>query len=111
MERFAKGSVVVVPFPYSDLSQNKTRPALVLGYSQYSDLLLCQITSRPFSDPRAISITNTDFQKGSLPRNSFIRPLKLFTASQDIIICEMGILKKPNLEKVIFNLIQFLKNE
>ena len=40
------GEVVVVPFPFSDLTQTKRRPALVLADLDGDDLILCMITSR-----------------------------------------------------------------
>ena len=46
MARFVKGDVVVVPFPFSDLSQAKRRPALVISVLEGDDLILCQITSQ-----------------------------------------------------------------
>ena len=45
MERFIKGDVVVIPFPFSDLSQSKKRPALVITSLSGEDLILSQITS------------------------------------------------------------------
>ena len=45
MARFVKGDVVVVPFPFSDLTQTKRRPALVIANLSGDDLILCQITS------------------------------------------------------------------
>ncbi len=47
MAEFVKGDVVVVPFPFSDLTQAKRRPALVIATLAGDDLILCQITSRP----------------------------------------------------------------
>jgi mRNA interferase MazF len=46
MGRFVKGDVVVIPFPYSDLSASKKRPALVLADLEGDDIILCQITSQ-----------------------------------------------------------------
>lgn len=46
MERFVKGNVVVVPFPFSDLTQAKRRPALIIAELEGNDLILCQITSQ-----------------------------------------------------------------
>ena len=54
MARFVKGNVVVVPFPFSDLSQAKRRPALVLTSLEGDDLILCQITSQQIRDQYAI---------------------------------------------------------
>lgn len=45
MERFVKGDVVVVPFPFSDLTKAKRQPALVIADLEGDDLILCQITS------------------------------------------------------------------
>ena len=50
MERFVKGNVVIIPFPFSDLSDSKRRPALVLADLQGNDIILCQITSQNSSD-------------------------------------------------------------
>jgi hypothetical protein len=46
MGRFVRGDVVVTPFPYSDLSDSKKRPALVAAALKGDDVILCQITSR-----------------------------------------------------------------
>ncbi len=54
MGTLATGSVILVRFPFSDLSQSKLRPAVVLADCGRDDWLLCQITSNPYSDPRAI---------------------------------------------------------
>jgi mRNA interferase MazF len=45
MARFVVSNVVIVPFPFSDLSESKRRPALVLAVLTGDDLILCQITS------------------------------------------------------------------
>ena len=44
----AAGEVVVVPFPFSDLTQSKVRPALCLADAGRGDRVLCQITSQPY---------------------------------------------------------------
>ena len=81
------GSVVLIPFPFSDLSQSKLRPAVVLASAARGDWILCQITSRPWGDPRAEPLNSGDFASGGLrlasscgPQNSsprtrvFLRP-------------------------------------
>jgi len=42
------GAVVLVRFPFSDLSQTKLRPAVVLADADRGDWILCQVTSKPF---------------------------------------------------------------
>lgn len=46
MGKFVIGDVVVVPFPFSDLSASKKRPALVVATLSGDDVILCQITSK-----------------------------------------------------------------
>jgi len=53
------GAVVLVPFPFSDLSQAKLRPAIVLADVGRDDWILCQITSNPYGDPRAVPLART----------------------------------------------------
>jgi mRNA interferase MazF len=84
------GTVVVVRFPFSDLRSSKLRPALVLAALERGDFILCQITSNPFSDPRAVRLEKEDFDVGSLPRVSYVRPGKLFTANAGIVEGSVG---------------------
>jgi len=65
-----------LPFPFSDLSHSKFRPALLLGEVGRGDWIACQITSNPFADPRAVEITDADFTSGGLQRVSYVRPGK-----------------------------------
>jgi mRNA-degrading endonuclease toxin of MazEF toxin-antitoxin module len=110
MGTLAAGSVVSVPFPFSDLSQSKIRPALVLAGIERNDWILCQITSNPYSDPHAVTVTDESFSKGSLQRISYVRPGKLFTANEQLITVEIGSLKKEALEKVIDAVIAILQS-
>jgi mRNA interferase MazF len=87
------GSVVLVPFPFSDLSQAKPRPAVVLASGDRNDWVLCQVTSKPYGDRRALELCDSDFAAGGLRISSFVRPAKLFTAHQSLIVAEVGKLK------------------
>jgi len=109
MGAFARGSVVLVRFPFSDLSHSKMRPAVVLVESGRGDWLLCQITSNPYSDSRAVELTDTDFQSGSLRLTSYARPTKLFTAHQSLISSEVGVLHDESLTRIIDALIELLQ--
>lgn len=88
----AAASVVLVPFPFSDLSKAKLRPAVVLANAGRGDWILCQVTSNPYGDPRAIPLTDSHFQTGSLRLASFVRPAKIFTAEQTLILAQVGLL-------------------
>lgn len=73
MGTFTAGSVVLIPFPFSDLSRTKLRPAVVLATLDKGDCILCQITSQPY-DSQSIELTQQDFAGGSLQRVSYPAP-------------------------------------
>ncbi len=100
MGNVVKGQVVVVGFPFSDLSQTKKRPALVLAEVEYGDLLLCQITSKTYGARNAVEITATDFASGSLPLTSYARPSRLFTAEPSLVQSTAGQLTEAKRKEV-----------
>jgi len=101
LERFIKGDVVVVPFPFSDLTASKKRPALVITTLKGDDIILCQITSKWAKDEYSIELKNTDFERGELPHISFIRPNRIFTADKDIILKCVGHIRKEKFKEVL----------
>jgi len=103
VERFVKGDVVVVPFPFSDLSTVKRRPAL--------DVILCQITSQQIRDPCAVGISDTDFTEGTLRKPSNVRPNRLFSASTNLILYRAGRLNNQAVASVIDRIIGILQAE
>ena len=66
MDRFVKSEVVVVPFPFSDLTRSKRRPALVVAVVPGDDLILCKITSRGRNDTDAVALNDSDLATGGL---------------------------------------------
>jgi mRNA interferase MazF len=82
------GEIVVILFPRTD--SEKRRPALVIADLPGADLILCQITSRAHSDAFAVPLTNSDFERGELPQPGFIRPQRLFSVEQHVILHSVG---------------------
>ena len=105
------GSVVLVRFPFSDLSQTKLRPALVVARVGNQDLLLSQITSNPYGDELSQRLTDVDFQSGSLRTTSYARPGKLFTASQNLVVGVVGQLHFTAFHRVVHALIRLVDLE
>lgn len=90
MGTFTAGQVVIVHFPFSDLTASKLRPAVVLAEAGRGDWILCQITSKSYGDTRAIPVDAADFVRGSLRLASYARPGKLFTAHTSLVAGEIG---------------------
>ena len=100
MEEFVKGDVVVLPFPFSDLSKSKKRPALVVADLQGDDIILCQITSEARIDNYSIVLSNSDFKKRSLNLTSMVRPNRLFTADKSIILYKIGSINESKIKEI-----------
>ena len=78
--------IVLIPFPYSDLTGIKQRPALILSneaVNKTQDLICCLITSNPSKE--GILIKNNCFEKGRLPLKSWVKPHRIFTIHTSII--------------------------
>ena len=109
MARFVKADVVVLPFPFSDLSQTKRRPALVVAEAGGNELLLCQITSQAVRDRHAVVLNVTDFQAGSLNKQSNVRPNRIFTADAGLIVYSAGRLLATKTSEVVEKLVALLR--
>ena len=92
---------MLVKFPFSDLSQTKLRPALVLAEVEYGDVLLCQITSKTYGDRNAVAVDQADFKSGSLPLASYARPGRILTAADALIVRTLGELEEAKRQEIV----------
>jgi len=110
MGEFVKGDVVVLPFPFSDLSSSKKRPALVVALVEpYNDVILCIITSKNRQDVSSIPLMQADFVAGSLSQDSNVRPNRLFTADATIILRTAGKLNEEKMGEVVDEIVQIVR--
>lgn len=105
----AIGAVVLVRFPFSDLSRSKLRPAVVLADAGRGDAVLCQVTSKSYGDERAVTIESTDLATGSLRVTSFVRPGKIFTANEAIITTTVASLTPDSFTRVLDSVVHLLR--
>ncbi len=110
MVALAVGTVVLVPFPFSDLTETKLRPAVVLASTSRDDWILCQITSNPYGDSLAIRLDDNSFSVGSLLRISYARPGKLFTANSSLISTQVGNLDGSVFGEIVEALVRLLQS-
>jgi mRNA interferase MazF len=109
MARFVKGDVVVVPFPFSDLTQVKRRPALVVTALEGDDIILCQITSQATKDQYALAMSDNDLETGALKQPSHIRPNRIFTMDRGIILYTIGRLKPDYFSRVVEQVVKIIR--
>lgn len=98
----------MVPFPFSDLSGSKKRPALVVANLPGDDLILCQITSQPYDRTYSIPLGHEDFENGGLKNISFARPDKLFTGDSQMVEKSVAHLVPSAMDKVTKSIIQII---
>ena len=78
------GDVVLAPFPFTDLSQVKIRPAGVLANVGMQDWVLCEITSSSQVRGQYVAIGHGDMAAGRLKLESWARPDRLTTLNETV---------------------------
>lgn len=109
MGAFAAGAVVLVPFPFTDLSSSKLRPAVVLASIERGDLVLCQVTSNAYADARAVQLVGLDYAQGALNQISYARPGKLFTANDSLVVKQIARLTPHATTRIVNAVIRLLR--
>ncbi len=95
------GDVVLTPYPFTDLSQPKTRPAVVIADAGMSDWIVCQITSRASQSVLQIEIGRGDMQTGNLRVVSYARPDRLITLNDSVFQRTVGHLTNTKLNEIL----------
>lgn len=109
MGTFAVGDVLLARFPFSDLSHAKLRPVVVVGLSEFENLIVAQITSQTPDINNSLRISFKDIAGGGdlLHKDSYIRTSKVFTTDPSLIIRQLGKLTpqvKRNLYKQLIDI-------
>ena len=98
-------SIVLIPFPYSDLSGAKKRPALVISSSEFNinhdDVICCLITSNPEEAKHSIKIVNKDMETGHLEFESKVKSYRVFTVNRRLIYRILGKLNSTKTKLII----------
>jgi len=98
---FQRGDVVLVPFPFTNLSAQRVRPAVVVSTPEYEhqtgDIIVAQITSRQRNLPTDYALQ--DWQEAGLLRPSIVRA-KLATISASLVQFRTGRLSERDMKEV-----------
>jgi mRNA interferase MazF len=95
MNKFNQREIVLIPFPYSDLTGSMLRPAIIisnLNLNKSQDRLCCLITSQPTKD--GLLINKKSFEYGKLPLKSWVKTYRVFTINENIIkkkLCKVNV--------------------
>lgn len=107
--------IVLLIFPFSNLSASKVRPALVISNNQYNakfeDLIAVAMTSNLKTRGHSILVTDEDLEEGKLIVNSKIKPDKIFSASQKLVRTKIGRIEKKVYDQVIEALLDVVRRE
>lgn len=109
MGKFIKGDVVVIPFPFSDMTRTKRRPALVAADIPGEDIILLQITSKTLKDTYAVELNPSDFIEGNLHQTSSIRPNKIFTFDEKMVLYKAGRISDEKILEVADRIVKIFR--
>ncbi len=110
MERFVRGDVVIINFPFSNLLRLKRRPALILKIPKGDDVIVSQITGKSYEYPVEIIIDKNDFKYGELRVTSYLRIDKIFSLEKSLIAYKIGSLKQEKFDLILNEICDFLKS-
>ncbi len=116
MERYMKGDLVLIPFPFSaeeSFAEEsfKVRPALVpasLPYASGTDYLVCIVTTQNAPDPYRLSLSNRDMENGTLDQICYLRPTYPYTVAEQQIKRVVGRITPAKLRKALQTLTRIL---
>ena len=92
------GDVVLAPVPFTDLSQTKIRPALVLADVGMGDWVVCEMTSQGRRGD--IPIAQADMRRGHLRGDGWVRPNRLNTLSDEVFRRTIGAVSSAKLAEI-----------
>ncbi len=107
--KYSKADLVLVNFPFSDLSSIKTRPALVIKDLSEYDVLVAQITSKinPEFEKYETFVSQKDCNN-SLRLDSIIRCDQLFTLDKNLVIKKLGFISNKSVISEVFSKLKLM---
>lgn len=109
---YEQRDIVLIPFPYSDLTGSKLRPALIVSnqhLNKTEDRICCLVTSKPTQE--GIGIEKRDFEEGKLPFKSWIKAHRIFTIDEKIIKKKLCKIKNNFYKKILAEIQRYLDKE
>jgi mRNA interferase MazF len=108
--KYNKGDVVLVSYPFTNLKQSKVRPAILLRDQFQEDILVCPISTRIKVKSYELIITDEDYDGRILPVPSCIRTHNLFSLHASLVQQKVTRLSDGALQKLLNLVTQFVNN-
>jgi len=109
MTAYKRKDVILVPFPFSDLSYSKKRPALVLVDIPDRDELICMMLTSTLSIDSQVDIPIKAIEKAGLPKPTVARLSRLFTLKQSLVNKRIGFMDNEEFNIIIDKLVELFK--
>ncbi|MGI9567389.1 MAG: type II toxin-antitoxin system PemK/MazF family toxin [Nitrosopumilus sp.] len=110
--KLERGDIVLVPFPFTDMSQSKLRPVLIISNVSYnkasSNFVCCGITSNLNNKKNSILLDNVDMKSGELVKKSRIKFDNIFTLQKDLAVKKIGQINSKKLKNTINSIIKLI---
>lgn len=115
MTIYKPGEVILVPFPFTDLTTAKQRPALILSSAAFNkrqrDVIVAAITSH-FEDSAKnfeYRLDESEQRDAGLPKPSAVKLGKIVTIDQRLIRKIIGRISKPAMQQILTRLHMILR--
>lgn len=102
-----KGDIVLISFPFSDLTGKKLRPALILCSSS-QDISVCFVTTQ-FHWKGEFDFEINPSRKNGLKKSSIVRINKFATLDKELVIGQLETLEQNYIQKLNHGLIRVLQ--
>lgn len=112
MTAYKKWDVILVPFPFTDLSSAKRRPALIVSpdvYNARKDVVIAYVTSQINAPLRFGEYQLQNWKQAGLPKPSLVK-MKFATINKTIIVKTIGQLENTDREEIKKILLSFFKS-
>ena len=106
--KFRKFDIVLTLFPFTDLTNAKKRPALVVKDLEGENIIVCQITTKKHSLAKYGAQLKKDFCEGDIRFDSYVYADIIVTLHEKIIEKKIGFVKDTNVRKLIDDKLRLL---
>ena len=111
MTTYNQKDIVLVPFPFSELTYAKKRPALILASIPARDELICMMLTSSKLIDQSVDIPIDSLDGTGLPKPTVARTSRLFTLKGSMVVKRLGQINDSAYAEIVNRIIQIIKPE